>query len=249
MSTVLITGASRGIGRATAKLLSERKDVSLMILTATTSPESKKTLSTLADEIESKTRIKVHTFHGDVSDIESIRSLKHELQTDHPGEYPDIIINNAAISEVGLLIDMTPETWDRILGTNVTSIYNTCHTFLPEMIQKRNGHIINISSVWGSVGASCEVAYSAAKGAVEAMTRSLAKELAPSHIRVNAVAPGIIDTDMNSHLTSDELTEICDDIPMGRMGTPEEIAGVINQLLDMPEYLTGQIIRCDGGWI
>ena len=175
--------------------------------------------------------------------ISYVRRLREEVGP------VDVLINNAAVSYVGLLVDMAPEEWSESINTNLSSIYNTCHTFLPDMIAKQSGHIINISSVWGEAGASCEVAYSATKGAINSFTRALAKEVGPSGIQVNAIAPGIVDTEMNSHLSAEGLSEICEDIPMGRMAKADEIADAAINILRMPKYLTGEIIRIDGGWI
>ena len=161
----------------------------------------------------------------------------------------DTLVNNAGISRIGLLTDMSPEVWDRVLRVNVTSLYNTCHTYVPDMVSNGGGQILNVSSVWGLCGASSEVAYSASKGAVNAFTKALAKELAPSHIRVNAIALGIIGTRMNAHLTETETAEICDQIPAGYIASPEDAAQAMLRLLDMPEYFNGEIVRFDGCWI
>ena len=161
----------------------------------------------------------------------------------------DTLVNNAGISRIGLLTDMSPDVWDRVLRVNVTSLYNTCHTYVPDMVSNGGGQILNVSSVWGLCGASCEVAYSASKGAVNAFTKALAKELAPSHIRVNAIALGIIGTRMNAHLTETETAEIRDQIPAGYIASPEEAAQAMLRLLDMPEYFNGEIVRFDGCWI
>ena len=161
----------------------------------------------------------------------------------------DTLVNNAAIARFGLLTDTSPEDWDRVMRVNVTSLYNTCHTYVPDMVSAGGGRILNVSSVWGLAGASCEVAYSASKGAVNAFTKALAKELAPSRIRVNAIALGIIDTRMNAHLSENETAEIRDQIPAGYIASPEEAAQAMLRLLEMPEYFNGEIVRFDGCWI
>lgn len=143
---------------------------------------------------------------------------------------------------------MKPEEWDALLRTNLTSLYNTCHTFVPDMVSASSGKILNISSVWGLSGASCEVAYSASKGAVNAFTRALARELAPSHIRVNALALGMVDTRMNAHLSDAEIAEIKEQIPAGYILSPEEAADAAFRLLEMPEYFNGEVVRLDGCW-
>ncbi len=161
----------------------------------------------------------------------------------------DILINNAGISYVGLLQDMKIEAWHRLLSTNLSSAFYTSRLAIPNMLKHGNGHIINISSVWGIAGASMEVAYSAAKGGLNSFTKALAKELAPSSIRVNAIAPGMIDTDMNNCFSPEEKSAITEEIPIGRMGTAEEVGELVLQLIKSPAYLTGQIISLDGGWL
>lgn len=165
------------------------------------------------------------------------------------GLYPDLVINNAGISYIGLLQDMAPEEWDRIVRTNLTSVFNCSKLAIPHMLEQKSGKILNISSVWGNVGASCEVAYSATKGGINSFTRALAKELAPSNVQVNAVACGAIDTDMNHFLEKEELEALKEEIPAGRLAKPEEVAQLLLQLARSDSYLTGQIIGFDGGWI
>lgn len=138
--------------------------------------------------------------------------------------------------------------WEHVMNTNLTSVFNSCSQVIPYMVQAQKGRILNVSSVWGKVGASCEVAYSASKGAVNAFTKALAKELAPSHISVNAIAFGAIDTTMNAHLTAEEKEDLEEEIPAGRMGTVEEAAEFIASLAKSGTYLTGQVISFDGGW-
>ena len=141
------------------------------------------------------------------------------------------------------------EEWERLISVNLSSVFYCCKLAIPGMVRKKQGTIINISSVWGVCGASCEAAYSASKGGVNALTMALAKELAPSGIQVNAIACGAIDTDMNRFLEPEERNALLEEIPAGRMGTPEEAAQLVLQLAQSPSYLTGQIIRLDGGWI
>ncbi len=160
----------------------------------------------------------------------------------------DVLVNNAGISYTGLLHLMTPDEWQHIMNVNLNSCFYTARRAIPLMLNDHHGHIINISSVWGNAGASMEVAYSASKAGINGFTKALAKELAPSHICVNAVACGIIDTDMNRHLSSEELSSIKEEIPADRLGTPAEIAQIVLQLANAPDYLTGQIITVDGGW-
>ena len=240
MSTLLITGASRGIGRATALACAASGRYSRIILNgghdAAALQETSRLVSAAGDLL-------CFSSLGDVGDPDYVRSLREQFGP------ADVLINNAGISWTGLLTDMTFAEWDRMIRTNLTSLYNTCHTYAPDMVHRQSGKILNISSVWGVAGASCEVAYSAAKGAVNAFTMALAKELAPSHIQVNALAPGMVATRMNDHLSPEETDEIRADIPAGAIASPEDVAQAILRLLDMPEYFTGQIVRFDGAWL
>lgn len=162
----------------------------------------------------------------------------------------DILVNNAGISKTGLFIDMTEEDFDELMGVNLKGIYNCCHSALKYMLPQKSGSIVNISSIWGEAGASCEVIYSAAKGGVNSFTRALSKELAPSGIRVNAVSPGVIDTRMNSFLSEDEREILECEIPMGYFGKCSQVANVVAFLCtDSASYVTGQVIKVDGGYI
>ena len=161
----------------------------------------------------------------------------------------DVLINNAGISHIGLLQDMTLEQWDTMLRTDLTSVFLTCRAAIPLMLPQKSGSIVNVSSVWGNVGASCEAAYSAAKSGVNGLTRALAKELAPSGIRVNAAAFGAIETSMNEFLAPEEKEALTEEIPAGRFGTPREAAALLYDLAVHHPYLTGQVITMDGGWI
>ena len=161
----------------------------------------------------------------------------------------DILVNNAGISHIGLLQDMSPDEWHNIVEANLTSVFNCCKLAIPIMLSRHAGKIVNISSVWGCVGASTEVAYSATKGGINSFTKALAKELAPSNIQVNAIACGIIDTDMNSFLNDDELQSVLDEVPAGRIGKPEDVAKLAFDITNTSDYLTGQVIKLDGGWI
>ena len=180
----------------------------------------------------------------DVSDYNAVKELK-----DAAGDV-DVIVNNAGVAHIGLLTDMDIDDWKRVTGTNLDSLFYTTKLFAPGMVQRGTGKIINISSVWGEAGASCEVAYSASKGGVNAFTKALAKELAPSGVSVNAVACGVIDTDMNrKHLTEEDLDALCDEIPEGRMGEAKEVAQLVLMVSQAPSYMTGQVITIDGGWL
>lgn len=240
--TALITGASRGIGKAIAKTFAQA-GYSLSLCCH----NSREELLSLAEELQSTYPVQIRTFVGDVADHHFVEQMTAEtLDTFHK---IDVLVNNAGISHIGLLTDMSLEDWNRIVATNLTSVFSTCRCVVPSMVSAKSGRIINISSVWGSVGASCEVAYSACKGGINAFTRALGKELAPSHITVNAIACGVIDTDMNRCFTEEERLALEEEIPAGRMGTPEEVAQLTLSIARGPEYLNAQILTIDGGWI
>lgn len=241
MKSILITGASRGIGRALALLLAEEYDY-----IAIAGKNNIDKLNEVAQAISAK-GCRCHAFQGDVSDYLFSKKMIQEI-VNEAGSI-SAVVNNAGISQIGLLTDTTPEQWNEIISTNITSVYNTCHEAVPYMVTQKSGKIINISSVWGLVGASCEVPYSATKGAINSFTKALAKELAPSNIAVNAIAFGAIDTDMNSQLTPEEKQFLENEIPYGKMATPEEAAICIQNILNMPSYFTGEVVKFDGGWI
>ena len=239
MASILITGASAGVGRAFALACAASGRFSKMILNG---GHDAAALEETARRVSAAGDLVCLPDLGDVGDLAYVESLRRRLGP------VDVLVNNAAVSVTGLLTDTSPEDWDRLMRTNLTSLYNTCHTFVPDMVSAGGGQILNVSSVWGLVGASCEVAYSASKGAVNAFTRALAKELAPSHIRVNAVALGIVSTRMNDRLSGEEKAGIRDEIPAGYIQSPEEAAEAMLRLLEMPEYVNGTILRADGGW-
>jgi len=239
--TVLVTGSSRGIGKAIAVKFA-KKGYNVVINGA----GNEQALQTAKAEIESY-QVSCHAYLGDMGNFETARELFHQIKKIYG--HVDVLVNNAGIAYVGLFTDMTPEDWNRVISTNLTSVFHCCSFAIPDMVKNRSGKIINISSVWGNVGASCEVAYSASKGGMNALTKALAKELAPSNIQVNAVACGAIDTEMNHFLADDELMQLINDIPADRLGKAEEVADLVYHLAYKNEYLTGQIIGLDGGWI
>ncbi|MCM1180570.1 MAG: SDR family NAD(P)-dependent oxidoreductase [Clostridium sp.] len=239
--TAIITGASRGIGKACAIELAD--SFNHIVINSFHSAEAlEDTRSIILEKGTECTAIA-----GDIGDYKFVTDFIKAIHYLLPSV--ELLVNNAGISYVGLLSDMTIDDWNRIVQTNLTSVFNCCNQIVPHMVKKHSGHIINISSMWGLCGASCEVAYSATKGGVNAFTKALAKELAPGGIRVNAIACGAIDTSMNSHLDESEKAAFCDDIPACRFGAPEEIAQAVVHLYQSPFYLTGEIIKIDGGYL
>lgn len=237
---VLVTGSSRGIGKNIA--LNFAKQGYHVIINCL---KNKELLLETKKEIE-QYGVSCLAFVGDMGDYNSVKDLFNQIDLEF-GTI-DIVVNNAGISHVGLLSDMTINEWNQVINSNLTSVFNCCNLSIPFMLQKKKGKIINISSVWGNVGASCEVAYSASKGGINAFTKALAKELAPSNIQVNAISCGAIDTEMNQFLNKEELDELTGEIPAGRLGTTEEVADFVYQLAISNSYLTGQVITMDGGW-
>lgn len=233
----LITGASRGIGRAIAESFAgEGYELFL------TCKKNREDLEDCAGELSRRHGVPCHAYQIDVANPHEVEALFHQI------DRLDVLVNNAGISHIGLLSAMTVEEWRQVMAVNLDSCFYTARHSIPLMLQNHRGKIINISSVWGNVGASMEVAYSASKGGMNAFTRALAKELAPSNIQVNAIACGVIDTSMNACFSQEELAALTAEIPTDRLGTPEEVARLTLQIAQSPAYLTGQIITLDGGW-
>ena len=235
--TAFITGASRGIGKAIATALAAH-DYDLYLVCR----HSDEQLYRLKNELEKKFLINVTCFVGDVGSYDFVQKCFSEI------DRLDVLVNNAGVSYIGLVSEMTVADWDCIINTNLSSAFYTSKCAIPGMVREKSGEIINISSVWGNVGASMEVAYSASKGGMNAFTKALAKELAPSNIQVNAIACGVIDTDMNKRFSMEDIEILKGEIPADRMGTIDEVAGLVVQIINSPAYLTGQIINLDGGW-
>lgn len=240
--TALITGASRGIGAALAETFA-RAGYQLTLCCQ----HSEEKLMTLSKRLQEQYHTTVLVRIGDVGDYAFVKTMV-DATLEAFGSI-DVLINNAGISYIGLLTDMSIEDWNRIVATNLTSVFSTCRCVVPSMVHNKRGRIINISSVWGNVGASCEVAYSACKGGINSFTRALGKELAPSQITVNAIACGVIDTDMNRCFSEEERADLIAEIPAERMGRPEEVAELAFSIASGHAYLNGQIITLDGGWI
>ncbi len=237
MKTALVTGASRGIGRAIAATLAQHNYLVFAV--------AKNSLDALQSLQKESGCIPILT---DICDPNQVESLFSNIcsQTHHL----DVLINNAGIAYHGLLQDMSVAQWDAVLNTNLRGAFLCAKGALSSMIRQHSGAIINISSMWGQRGASCEVAYSASKGGLDAFTKALAQEVAPSGIRVNAIACGAIDTEMNGFLTPKEKTDLEASIGLGRFGTPQEVADLALFLCsESSSYLTGQIITLDGAFI
>lgn len=236
--TVLITGGSRGIGKAMVYAFAR---AGYNVLLNFNKSES------LANEIASEfSNVKV--YGADVASQENVINMVNYAQEHFGGV--DILINNAGISCSGLFQDLQQDEWNRLMNVNLTGVYNCTKAVLPGMISKKQGKIINISSVWGMVGASNEVAYSASKAGVIGLTKALAKEVGPSNIQVNCIAPGIVMTDMISEYSMDELNEITNQIPLGRIGNTSDVADLALFLAsDSANYITGQVFSPNGGWV
>lgn len=238
MKKVLITGASRGIGKAIAEEFA-KKGYELFLICN----KNIELLKSQAKDYELQYKVACHTYACSVADKDAFENVLSEISD------IDILINNAGISHVGLLSDMSYEEWQNVINTNLTSCFIASKHVIPGMVNKKGGKIINISSVWGNVGASMEVAYSASKGGINSFTKALAKELGPSNVQVNAVACGVIDTDMNKCFSEEDMEALIEEIPADRIGKASEVATLVAQICEGNEYLTGQIITLDGGWI
>ena len=233
---VLVTGASRGIGREIAKELAQKGYQ--VIANYNKSREEAEKLQQENENIE--------IYKADVSKREEVSKMVQDVIKKY-GKI-DILINNAGISQEKLFTDVTDEDWNTMINNNLYSVFCVTQEVLPNMINRKQGCIINISSIWGMVGASCETIYSVAKAGIDGMTKSLAKELGPSNIRINSVAPGCIDTDMNKNLTEQEIQDLEQEIPLGKIGKTIDIAKCVNWLIE-DEYTTGQVISINGGWV
>lgn len=238
--TAIITGASGGIGSAIAKKMAER-GYSLVLL----GNHARDALEETAEHCRNY-GVRADILFGNLSsyaEASQVITQAHELLG-----RTDCLINCAGVSHIGLMTDMTDIEWRHIIDSNLSSVFYCCRSIVPCMVHEKKGRILNISSIWGNTGASCETAYSASKGGLNAFTKALAKELAPSGIAVNALSCGLIDTAMNACLSEEEKQALCEEIPAGRMGTPAEVAEMTALLIEAPDYLTGQVITIDGAW-
>jgi len=240
--TVLITGGSRGIGAAiAARFAAEQMNIVIHYLN---SHEAANETARACMRLGAN----VMTVSADIRSRDQLLRMKEKLE--QRGMVPDILVNNAGISHYGMLADVTDEEWDDVMTVNLKGLFLCSQLFMPAMIAQRYGRIVNVSSIWGMSGASCEVLYSTTKGGVNAFTKALAKELAPSGVTVNAVAPGAVDTAMLGGLDAQEMSALQEEIPAGRLAQPDEIASLV-YFLALPEssYITGQIISPNGGWL
>ncbi len=239
MKTALITGGTKGIGKAIA-LAFMQQGYEVVI----NYDSDEETALATQEEFNILGYCPI-LLRADVSDEMQVRAMFREFF----GIYDrlDVLVNNAGVSLIRVIQDTSSADWDRIFAVNVKGVYHCCRLVADKMIGCGGGCIINIGSIWGEVGASCEAAYSASKGAVMSFTKALAKELAPSKVRVNCVSPGVIDTGMNSHLTGDEMEQLIDGIPLGRIGYPEDVAKACVYLADA-DYVTGEVLSVGGGF-
>ncbi len=237
---VLVTGAAHGFGRAISAAFAARGAEVWAV-------------DVLADEVQ-QTAADINAAGGncharqlDITDADACYAMVQEASA---GGMVDVLVNNAGVAQQKLLLDLTGEEWDRMFAVNVKGIFHCCQGVLPRMIQSKRGKIINISSIWGLTGASCEVHYSAAKAAVIGFTKALAKEVGPSNIQVNCVAPGVIQTEMNAHLDTATIEELKNDTPLGVLGAPRDVAELVLFLAsDKADFITGQVISPNGGFL
>lgn len=239
----LITGASRGIGRATA-IEFGRHGYRVAINYLKSEHEAQELKRSL-----NETGVDAAAFQADVADAGQVTVMLKNIKTVF-GAGIDVLVNNAGIAQTKLFDQITEEDWDRMMAVNVKGAFHCCQAVLPEMIHRKKGKIINLSSIWGIAGGSCEVHYSASKAAVIGLTKALAKELGPSGIQVNCIAPGVIRTDMLAGLNSGDLASLADDTPLGRLGTPEDIAAAVYFLASpAADFITGQVLSPNGGFV
>ena len=237
---VLITGASKGIGRKIAEILA----INNYTIIANYNNSEKEAIE-LKRKIEEQGKT-LDIYKADITDQKQCKNLVEYVIKEY--KKIDVLINNAGIDKIQLITEVTKEDWDNIINTNLYSAFIMCQETVHNMIQNKKGCIINISSIWGQVGASMEVVYSISKAGMDGLTKSLAKELGPSGIRVNSIAPGFIDTDMNNIYNKEEITQIKEEIPLQKIGETIDIAKCVKWLIE-DEYTTGQVISINGGWV
>lgn len=236
---VFVTGSSRGIGKEISKIFAKNN-----YKVAINCINRKDKLIETYNELKT-INSNILAIQGDVSDYNECLNIYKEIEENFGPV--DILINNAGVSHIGLFNELTPGIWKDLIKTNIEGTFNCSHIACKNMIKKKSGNIINISSIWGNVGASCEVAYSSTKGAINSFTKALAKELGPSGIRINAISCGIIETEMNNFLSIEEKQNFIEKIPLMRFGKCEEVANLAFYLAsENSSYLTGQVITLDG---
>lgn len=240
MKNIIVTGSSRGIGKCLVENLAKEGNNVLLNYN-----KSEKQALQIQRELKEEGFL-IDIFKADVSKKSEVKKMIDYAL--NKWGYIDVLINNAGIAKLNLFQNVTEEEWDEIINTNLKSAFYGTQLVLPSMINRKNGLIINISSMWGLVGASCETIYSISKAGIDAMTKSLAKELGPSNIRVNSVAPGIIDTDMNSILDEHIKNELKEETPLGKIGKPIDIYRCVKWLIE-DEFTTGQVISVNGGYV
>lgn len=242
MKKVLITGASRGIGAETARLFAENHDFVFINYY-----RSKEKAEELYDKFKKK-NLHAEMIRADVSDSEQVKFMFREIEKNHGGI--DILINNAGIAQTKLFTDITDEDWHKMIDSNLSSVFYCCRAALPYMIRQKYGRIINISSMWGQIGGSCEVHYSAAKAGIIGLTKALANEEGLSGITVNCIAPGVIKTDMTANLSEEDFQALAQETPVNQIGTPHDIARVAFFLAERAsDFITGQVIGVNGGFV
>ena len=238
----IVTGGSGGIGSAVCRKLAQAGH-----LTAICYSKGEKQAKQTAEELTAQ-GLTAAAFHCDITSLESIETCLEEI--DRKFGQIELLVNNAGSAEIGLFTELSDERLCELMNVDLLGHMRLTKAVLPQMISRHEGNIINISSVWGEAGASCEVAYSAAKAGIIGFTKALAKECAPSGVRVNCVSCGLIDTQMNAALSADDLQAVIDEIPLSRIGTPDEVASAVQFLAESgSSYITGQVIRVDGAWL
>lgn len=240
MKNIIVTGGSRGIGKCLVENLA-REGNNVILNYNKSEKQAKKIQCDLKEE-----GIIIEIYKADVSKREDVKKLVEFAIEKMQGI--DVLINNAGIAKLQMFQDVTEDDWNEMIDTNLKSAFYMSQEVIPYMIHKKKGCIINISSIWGMVGASCETVYSISKAGIDALTKSLAKELGPSNIRVNSIAPGVIDTEMNSHIDKTIKKEIENETPLGKIGKPIDIYKCVNWLIN-EEFTTGQIISINGGYV
>lgn len=239
MKTVLVTGAAKGIGAAIVEEFA-REGYQVLLHYNT----SKQKAQNLKEKLTNNGQ-NVEIYKADLTKKAEVEQMVDTILSKY--EKIDVLVNNAGISQIKPFTDIEEDEWDNMINTNLKSVYLTTKAVINNMIMNKKGSVINISSIWGITGGSCEVHYSATKAGIIGLTKALAKEMALSNIKVNAIAPGIIKTDMNNDLTEEDIEELKKEIPLQKVGTPIEIAKAVKWLAES-EYITGQVIRIDGGW-